>query len=89
MAECQLPKLNTRVRFPSPAPGCRNSLDIDGGKPRIPSCFGFSMPKTRPSWEWIFGGCTERLTGFELQVEGLLAAISSRRPFSFHTGTVK
>ena len=21
MAECQLPKLNTRVRFPSPAPG--------------------------------------------------------------------
>ena len=45
MAECQLPKLNTRVRFPSPAPGCRNSLDIDGGKPRIPSCFGFLCPK--------------------------------------------
>ena len=42
----------------------------------------FSMPKIGPSQEWIFWRDSERLTGFELQVEGLLAAVSSRRPFS-------
>ena len=47
MAECQLPKLNTRVRFPSPAPESRNNLDVKGGEPRVPSCFGFLYPRQR------------------------------------------
>ena len=30
MAECQLPKLNTGVRFPSPAPNKNESYDTKG-----------------------------------------------------------
>ena len=45
MAECQLPKLNTRVRFPSPAPKSRNNLDIAGCKPTVPRCCGFFICK--------------------------------------------
>ena len=45
MAECQLPKLNTRVRFPSPAPKSRNNLDIVGCKLTVPGCCGFLFVK--------------------------------------------
>ena len=31
----------TRVRIPPAAPESRNNLDVRGGKPRVPSCFGF------------------------------------------------
>ena len=45
MAECQLPKLNTGVRFPSPAPKSRNNLDIAGCKSTVPRCCGFFIFK--------------------------------------------
>src|SRR6266853_5677576 len=53
MAERQLPKLHTRVRFPSPAPKpfCRTTTAFRSGQSHIALCWSLDRVGSRVNWK--------------------------------------
>ena len=86
MAECQLPKLNTRVRFPSPAPKSRNNLDIVGCKSTVPRRCGFFIFKISEVQKKMPNGNFLNRMDLNSGFRYLGTQSSSGRPFSSQKG---
>ena len=86
MVECQLPKLNTRVRFPSPAPKSRNNLDIVGCKSTVPRCCGFFIFKISEVQKKMPNRNFLNRMDLNSEFRYLGAHSSSGRPFSSQKG---
>ena len=58
------------VRFPPLAPESRNNLDVEGGKPSAPSCFGFFYAQKSHTGAMDVSGVCQATGGIRTPVFG-------------------
>lgn len=69
------------VRFPPLAPESRNNLDVEGGKPSAPSCFGFFYAQKSHTGAMDVSGVCQATGGIRTPVFGGFHRFSHTAPF--------